>query len=79
MVKKVDVNETLLKVYNDKELVNYIATELKRIQREADVDDSSWTVAAYGSLMRELQVLGDLTDALNKRMNKDSNDPKIIV
>lgn len=79
MVKKVDVNETLLKVYNDKELVNYITTELKRIQREANVDDPSWTMAAYGSLMRELQALGDVADALNKRMNKDSNDPKIIV
>ena len=79
MVKKVDVNETLLKVYNDKELVNYIATELKRIQREANVEDSSWAMSAYGWLMGELQVLGDLTDVLNKRMNKDSNDPKIIV
>lgn len=79
MVKKVDVNETLLKAYNDKELVNYIATELKRIQREANVEGADWVAVSYGSLMSELQVLGDLTDALDKRMNKDSNDPKIIV
>lgn len=78
MVKKVDINETLLKSYNDKELINYIvgemrsAYEFKSKDEVTDLSILTYRMARVGSCI-------DLLEAVNKRMNKDAGDPKIVL
>ena len=79
MVKKVDVCEVLLKEYNDKELVHYIATELRNIMNYYDVTSNDLTLINLGAMTENVISLYRLVDALDKRMNKDTDDPKIVL
>jgi len=74
MVKKVNVEEALLKQYSDKELIHYIVGEMNRAyefgsKEEAnDLSMLTYRMARVGSCI-------DLLEAVDKRMNggKDTN------
>lgn len=79
MAKQVDVNKTLLDVYNDKELVNYLAKRLRKALQWGDTDKFSVEVQAV-SMVDEIYVdVLPLLEAVNRRMNGDSNEPNIVV
>ena len=78
MVKKVNVCETLLKEYKDKELVHYIATELRSILNY-DTANTELALMDLGAITENIRVLSSVADALDKRMNKDTDDPKIML
>lgn len=78
MVKNVDVCEVLLKEYKDKELVHYIATRL-RYMLNYDAESNDLTLMNLGAMVENIMFLYRLADALDKRMNKDTSDPKIML
>lgn len=77
MVKKVDVEETLLKQYSDKELIHYIVSEMNQAyefgsrEEAADLSTLTYRMARIGSCI-------DLLKAVDKRMN-GSNDANIML
>lgn len=78
MVKKVDINETLLKEYEDKDLIHYVATELRNNLSSASLT-TEWALVDYGSIIERIRVLSGLVNAVDKRMNKESDDPKFAM
>lgn len=74
MVKKVNVEEALLKQYSDKELIHYIVGEMNRAydfgskEEATDLSTLTYRMARVGSCI-------DLLEAVDKRMNggKDTN------
>lgn len=74
MVKKVNVEEALLKQYSDKELIHYIVSEMNRAYEFGSKEDATdlsmltYRMARVGSCI-------DLLSAVDKRMNggKDTN------
>ena len=74
MVKKVNIEEAILKQYSDKELIHYIVGEMHRAyefgsREEAnDLSVLTYRMARVGSCI-------DLLEAVDKRMNgsKDAN------
>lgn len=74
MVKKVNIEEAILKQYSDKELIHYIVGEMNRAyefgskEEASDLSVLTYRMARVGSCI-------DLLEAVDKRMNgsKDAN------
>lgn len=80
MVKEVKVTETLLKEYKDKELVHFIAGKLRAVSTSMNsLEDTGWSQINYGSNAEEITNLAALMTALDKRMNKDSSGPAVVL
>lgn len=79
MAKQVDVNKTLLDVYNDKELVNYLAKKLKKILMTNFAEGTSYEVRSAIMVDEIAENIFPLLSAVDKRMNGDSNEPNIVV
>lgn len=79
MAKQVDVNETLLDVYKDKELINYLAKRLRKALQWGNTDKFPVETQAM-AIVWEIGIdILPLLEAVNKRMNGDSNEPNIVV
>lgn len=77
-MKEVKITEALLKEYKDDEIVHFIASELRQmVSRFSDTELS--IEVAYGNLTTNLAMLSHIADAVDKRMNKVSSDPKIVL
>lgn len=75
---KVEPIETLLKQYKDKDLIHYVREEIDRIMFRPDNEGLSAEAnfaMAFQALAEPLKVLR----AVDSRMNKSSNDPKIVM
>ena len=80
MVKEVKVVDTLLDKYSDKELVHFIAGKLKAVSISmSSLDETEWSQLRYGYNAEELENISSIMSALDKRMNKDTDDPKIML
>ena len=73
---KVDIAQTLIKSYSEKELVAYIANRLSSLSAvsPATPDDAGYVL---GELKVNLESLASVAKALNKKMNGD--DTNIVV
>lgn len=79
MVKEVKVVDTLLDKYSDKELVHFVAGKLRAVSTSMNSVDIEWAQIRYGYNAEEIENLSALMIALDKRMNKDTSDPKIML
>ena len=78
MAKKVDINETLLKEYKDKDLIHYVAEGI----RAAISDKCAEEISDEAKLSMRLARVGEyykILSAVDKRMNKESDDPKFAM
>lgn len=75
-MKEVKITDTMLKEYKDGELVHYIATQLRDINNVTLGDQNDFN---FGVVMVEIERLSDLISAVDKRMNKISKDPNIML
>lgn len=79
-MKEVKVTDTLLKEYNDKELVHFLAAKLKAIVGRLDpLLDEENIALEYGNAMVVIAELSEIASAVDKRMNKTSDDPKVVL
>lgn len=67
-MKKVNIAQTIVKEYTEKELVNYIATSLSSLSKvsPATSDDAGYVL---GELKIALEDLSSIAKALNEKMN----------
>lgn len=79
MVKEVNISEALLKEYEDKEIVHYIAKTLKQMSLSYNEADADWALSNYGAMMTGISHISTIASALDKRMNKDTQDPTIML
>lgn len=78
MAKKVDINETLLKEYKDKDLIHYVAEGI----RAAISDKCAEEISDEAKLSMRLARVGEyykILSAVDKRMNKASDDPRVVL
>lgn len=75
---KVDVNETLLKKYSDKELIKYITSELKNVLSSQIVEDISDEAKMAIRLMK-IGELYRLLALVDNRMNGSNKDVRVMV
>lgn len=79
MVKEVDISETLLKEYKEEDIVHYLAIKLKQMGPSSKVADPAEMVASYGAIVTDIANLSAIATALDKKMNKDAQDAKIVL
>lgn len=80
MVKEVKVVDTLLDKYSDKELVHFIARELRAVSTSmGSLEDTEWSQIRYGYNAEEIENISSLMTALDKRMNKDISSPRVMI
>lgn len=80
MVKEVKVLDTLLDKYSDKELVHFIAGKLRAVSTSmGSLEDTEWSQIRYGYNAEEIDNLSSLMTALDKRMNKDTSSPRVML
>lgn len=75
---KVDPIETLLKQYKDKDLIHYVQTKIERIMERPDCE----SLSAEANLAMQYEALNEpleILRAVDKRMNKTSDDPKVVL
>ena len=74
MVKKVNVEETLLKQYSDKELIHYIVGEMHRAYEFGSREEAT-DLSVLTCRMTRVGSCIDLLEAVDRRMNggKDTN------
>ena len=79
-MKEVKVTNTLLKEYNDGELVHFLAAKLKAIAGRLDpLLDEENVALEYGNAMTVIAELSEIASAVDKRMNNTKDDPKIVI
>lgn len=79
MVKEVDISETLLKEYKEEDIVHYLAKSLKQMSLSSRGADPAAMVASYGAIVSDIAHLSAIATALDKKMNKDTQDAKIVL
>ena len=75
---KIEPIETLLKEYKDKDLIHYAREEIDRIMNHPDSEGLS----AEANFAMKFQALDEpfkVLRAVDKRMNKTSDDPKVVL
>lgn len=75
---KVDPIDTLLKEYKDKDLIHYVRITIERIMERPDCEGLS----AEANLAMQYEALDgplEILRAVDKRMNKTSDDPKVVL
>lgn len=75
---KVEPIETLLKEYKDKDLIHYVRITIERIMERPDCEGLS----AEANLAMQYEALNgpfEILRAVDKRMNKESDDPKFAM
>lgn len=75
---RVNVEDTLLKKYSDKELIRYIKDELDKALHAPSPDGCSLEANCVERLTK-LEPVCSLLKAVDKRMNGGSSDPNIVV
>lgn len=79
MVKEVNPTEVLLKEYKDKELIHYVTQKLRSILVAPQKDDIAFEIM----LAQKIEAIGDLVypvlSAVDKRINKDDFEPKVVL
>lgn len=79
MVKEVNISETILKEYKEKEIVHYLAKTLKQMDTSYRTAKAEWALSNYGAIMTDIAHLSTIATALDKKMNKDTQDPSIVL
>lgn len=74
---KVNVTETLLKQYSDKELIRYVSNKLDAALYDTSSDGISLE-AALMACVTEIREVMPILRAVDKRMNGDSNNHNIV-
>ena len=79
MAKQVNPTEAMLKEYRDNELVHYVTQKLGSILVAPQKDDVAFELV----LAQKIEAVGDLVypvlSAVDKRMNKDDFEPKVVL
>lgn len=79
MVKEVSPTEVLLKEYKDNELIHYATQKLRSILVNSSGDDVAFELV----LAQKIEAIADLVypvlSAVDKRMNKDDFEPKVVL
>ena len=79
MVKEVNISETILKEYKEKEIVHYLAKTLKKMDTTYRAAEAEWALSNYGAMLTDIAHLSAIATALDKKMNKDTQDPSIVL
>lgn len=79
MVKEVNVSEAILKEYKEKEIVHYLAKTLKQMDTSYRTAEAEWALTNYGAMMTDIAHLSAIATALDRKMNKDTQDPNIML
>lgn len=79
MVKEVNLTEVLSKEYKDNELIHYATQKLRSILVAPSGEDVAFELV----LAQKIEAIGDLVypvlAAVDKRMNKDDFEPKVVL
>lgn len=79
MVKEVNISETVLKEYSEKDIVHYLAKSLKQMSLSSRGADPTAMIVSYGAMVTDAARLSAIATALDKKMNKDTQDAKIML
>lgn len=77
-MSKVNIEESLLKQYKDKELISFVVNGMKgALVKEYGSALSAETILA--SKLKDLEFYLDILTAVDSRMNKDSKEINIVL